>query len=84
MLLNEETIQIIVEDNGIGRKAAMDIKNQKINLHQPKGSKISEDRINLLNKLFGANPKIEIIDLLNENNLACGTKVIINVPVIYG
>jgi ligand-binding sensor domain-containing protein len=83
MLLNEETIQIIVEDNGIGRKAAMDIKNQKINLHQSKGSKISEDRINLLNKLFGANPKIEIIDLLNENNLACGTKVIINVPVIH-
>jgi hypothetical protein len=37
----------------------------------------------LLNKLFGASPKIEIIDLLNENNLACGTKVIINLPIIH-
>lgn len=84
MQLNDKTIQIIIEDNGIGRKAALDIKNLKINIHQPKGSKISEDRINLLSKLYGTHPKIEIIDLLNENNLACGTKVIINVPVIHG
>ena len=81
---NEETVQVIVSDNGIGRLAAMDIKKQKINLHQSKGSKISEDRIHSLNKLFGSNPKIEIIDLYDENNLACGTKVIINVPIIHG
>jgi ligand-binding sensor domain-containing protein len=83
MQLNDETIQVIIEDNGLGRKAALDIKNRKINLHQSKGTKISEDRIALLNKLFGASPKIEIIDLLNENNLACGTKVIINLPIIH-
>ncbi|MDP3929837.1 MAG: histidine kinase [Bacteroidota bacterium] len=81
---NEETVQVIVSDNGIGRQAAMDIKKQKISLHQSKGSKISEDRIHSLNKLFGTNPKIEIIDLYDENNLACGTKVIINVPIIHG
>jgi LytS/YehU family sensor histidine kinase len=83
MQLNDETIQVIIEDNGLGRKAALEIKNRKINLHQSKGTKISEDRIALLNKLFGASPKIEIIDLLNENNLACGTKVIINLPIIH-
>jgi hypothetical protein len=83
MQLNDETIQVIIEDNGLGRKAALEIKNRKINLHQSKGTKISEDRIALLNKLFGASPKIEIIDLLNENNLACGTKVVINLPIIH-
>jgi LytS/YehU family sensor histidine kinase len=81
---NEDTVQVIVSDNGIGRLAAMDIKKQKINLHQSKGSKISEDRIHSLKKLFGSNPKIEIIDLYDQNNLACGTKVIINVPIIHG
>ncbi|MCG9881305.1 MAG: histidine kinase [Bacteroidia bacterium] len=82
--LSEDQVQVIVTDNGIGRTAAMEIKKQKIAVHQSRGSKISEDRIASLKKLFGSNPKIEIIDLYDENNLACGTKVIINVPIIHG
>lgn len=82
-LASENQIRVTVTDNGIGRKAAMEIKKQKTSLHQSRGYKISEDRIESLKKLFGSNPKIEIIDLYDQNNLACGTKVIINVPVIH-
>lgn len=82
--LNESMIQVVIEDNGIGREAAMSSKKQKIGLHQSKGFKLSEDRIKTLKKLFGSQPKIEIIDLFDQNNLACGTKVIINVPTIHG
>jgi len=82
--LQENMLQVIIEDNGIGRAAAMEYKNQKISLHQSKGYKLSEDRLNSLKKLFGSNPKIEIIDLFDENDIACGTKVIINAPIIHG
>jgi ligand-binding sensor domain-containing protein len=82
--LNEKTLQVIIEDNGIGREAAKASKKQKISLHQSKGFKLSEDRIKTLKKLFGSHPKIEIIDLFDQNHLACGTKVIINVPIIHG
>lgn len=84
LYLHENMLQVAIEDNGIGRAAAIELKNQKTSVHQSKGFKLSEDRINSLKKLFGSNPKIEIIDLFNENNLACGTKVIINIPIIHG
>ena len=49
-----------------------------------KGARISEERINTLNKLFGSKPKVEIFDLFDENNLACGTKVVLQIPIIHG
>ncbi|OYU97221.1 MAG: hypothetical protein CFE21_02715 [Bacteroidetes bacterium B1(2017)] len=77
-------LEVIVEDNGIGRSAAMEIKKNKLKIHNSFGAKITEDRINTLNKLFGSKPKIEIVDLFDKNNLACGTKVIMQIPITHG
>lgn len=80
----ENLIQVIVEDNGIGRAAAMKIKKEKTPQHQSQGLKKTEERFEVLKKYFGSYPKIEIIDMFDENKLACGTKVILQIPTKYG
>ncbi len=82
--LDEKLIEVSIEDNGIGRAAAMEIKKNKLNLHHSKGAQNTEDRLSTLQKLFGSKPKIEIIDLYDRNNLACGTKVMMQIPIING
>jgi LytS/YehU family sensor histidine kinase len=82
--LSNDFIEVTIEDNGIGRTAAIAIRNNKTQLHQSIASKNSEDRIHTLNVLFGSRPKIEIVDLFDKNNLACGTKVVMQIPMIHG
>jgi ligand-binding sensor domain-containing protein len=81
---NDQMIKVEIEDNGVGRKVAMEIKKNKRSLHQSKASKISDDRIQSLQKLFGTKPKISIVDKFDENNVACGTKVIMQIPTLNG
>ena len=66
--LSNDFIEVTIEDNGIGRTAAIAIRNNKTQLHQSIASKNSEDRIHTLNVLFGSRPKIEIVDLFDKNN----------------
>ncbi len=82
--LSEELLSCEVEDNGIGRQAGLAIKQNKTVLHQSMGVKITEDRIKILKRTFGSTPKIEIHDLKDKNNVACGTKVVLQIPVKNG
>lgn len=71
-----------VEDNGIGRKKAAEIKAQKIGARhfESKGLKLSEQRIGLLEK-DGQKGTVKIEDLY-ENQLAAGTRVFIRLPLM--
>lgn len=68
----------IIEDNGIGREKARQLKANSILTHQSHGMKITEERLNAIGKVKGA--KVEIIDLHNDIEQAMGTKVIIRLP----
>ena len=68
----------IIEDNGIGREKARQLKANSILTHQSHGMKITEERLNAIGKVKGA--KVEIIDLKNDIGQAAGTKVIIRLP----
>ncbi len=81
--LSYDLLRCELEDNGIGREAALEIKKNKSTLHQSKGVKIADERMKILKRTFGSNPKIEIIDLKDKNNLACGTKVVLQIPIKY-
>jgi hypothetical protein len=43
--------------------------------------KLTEDRIAILNQYAQTNASVEIIDLVNDANVACGTRVVIKIPV---
>lgn len=80
-LLNNQ-IFCTIEDNGIGRKKAKEIKENKNNTHKSLGSKITENRLKLINSLFGSQMKIQYIDLEDMNGNASGTRVEIVIPII--
>ncbi|HEY0676945.1 MAG TPA: histidine kinase [Chitinophagaceae bacterium] len=76
--LNDEIFQCVVEDNGIGRKKALELKalQNKTKRHQSKGMSIARDRIDLLQKQ-GQHASLNIIDKYDDRGFATGTKVVI-------
>ena len=80
--LLDDSIECTIEDNGIGREAAMEIKKHKNENHNSLGTKITESRLNLVNALYGKNMKIDYTDLKDENGNPGGTKVVIHIPIM--
>jgi len=81
--MTNNVLQCIVEDNGIGRKAAMDNKLHKLSGYQSKGLEVTEERINILKKRIHENSSIDFIDLTDENGNPTGTRVVINIPIEF-
>jgi LytS/YehU family sensor histidine kinase/ligand-binding sensor domain-containing protein len=76
--LNEDVFQCVVEDNGIGRKKALQVKEQQNNTrrHVSRGMTISKERVDLL-QLQGQHASLQIIDKYNDEDEPTGTKVIV-------
>ncbi|MFC2151635.1 histidine kinase, partial [Bacteroidota bacterium] len=79
---SSDTITCSIEDNGIGREKAMEIKKQKKPTHKSHATNITSKRIEVLNKLYNRNLNVEFVDLKDDNGLAFGTKVILQIPKI--
>jgi len=80
--LQNDQILCIVEDNGIGRAKALEIKQQKNGNHESMGTNITESRLKLVNELYGKKMKVIYTDLLDASGDPAGTKVEINIPII--
>ena len=80
--LKPDHLSCIIIDNGIGREAAMEISKMKENNHSPLGTKITESRIDLINILYGSSLKTIYSDLKNDEGIAIGTKVEIQIPIL--
>jgi ligand-binding sensor domain-containing protein/putative methionine-R-sulfoxide reductase with GAF domain len=77
----EGMLQCEIEDNGIGREKAKEMKSKSAVSRKSLGMKLTEDRLSLLNKHATLNASIDIIDLTNGHGEATGTRVIIKIPV---
>jgi hypothetical protein len=66
-----------IEDNGIGRAAAMELRKKHFPPHVSMGINITEERLKLINQSHQA--AFEIEDLVNGDK-ACGTRVKIGIP----
>lgn len=75
------TMNYEIEDNGVGRKKAGELKSFFRKQHQSKGMELISKRINLLNKEYSSTIKTEITDVI-KNNEVKGTLVSIKIPVI--
>jgi len=78
--LNKDKITCAVEDDGVGRKKANELGSN--DTYESKGMSITSDRISILAKTNKIDIKFEIIDLYDENNVPCGTKIEFNLPLI--
>jgi len=77
----KEILIISIEDDGMGREAAKNLKKAK-NLHRTSyGIKITKERLDLINQSNNKFKSLEIIDLVDEHQNAIGTKVIIKIKL---
>ena len=80
--LQQGQILCTIEDNGIGRAKALEIRQQKNGSHQSMGTTITESRLKLVNELYGNSMKVVYTDLVDEKGEAAGTRVQVNIPII--
>ncbi|HET6723026.1 MAG TPA: tetratricopeptide repeat protein [Chitinophagaceae bacterium] len=74
-----ENVVCEVEDNGVGRKLATELKSLYRKEHRSRGMELLSRRFNLLSKEYGADIQTTIEDL-HDNGKATGTRVAITVP----
>jgi sensor histidine kinase regulating citrate/malate metabolism len=79
----EDHVQCIIEDNGIGRQAAREMKitSGQDKKHTSKGIEVSLERLRAMNKNGSVAGSLEIIDLMDQHGKASGTRVEINLPI---
>lgn len=74
---NDTTIEIVIDDNGIGREASRQNKPASGLAHQSKGVNLTQSRLELNNLLQQRQAKLEIIDKKDENGIGKGTRITI-------
>jgi len=72
----------VLEDNGIGRKAAMRFKSISPIEYQSKGLSLTAERITMLNKNSMHEISMHIDDLEDDLHNALGTRVTISFPIL--
>jgi len=81
ILQHQSNLICVVEDNGIGREKAEEIKARKPGNHKRSmGMQITRDRIDMINKLYNTNTQVKITDLKKEEDLPAGTRVELIIP----
>lgn len=76
-------IQCIIEDNGIGRLKASEFRGKQTDHKKSVGMQITSDRIALINRIYQIDTQVHVIDLMDANGIATGTRVVINIPLIH-
>ncbi len=75
----EEHILCTVEDNGVGRKRAAQLKKQK--KHISRGMSVTKRRLELLNRDKKNKTLVDVMDLYDQDQCVAGTKVEIIIPL---
>jgi sensor histidine kinase YesM len=76
-----DTLLIDITDNGIGRERAAMYKSKSATSQKSFGLKMTSDRIEIINQIYGIRAEVKVIDLKNDLNYSTGTKVMIKIPV---
>jgi LytS/YehU family sensor histidine kinase/ligand-binding sensor domain-containing protein len=81
--INNNHLECIIEDDGIGREKAMEIKLLKQDTHKSLGLGITSKRVGLLYNEKGETASVEVIDKKDRSGNSTGTKVILLLPLQY-
>ena len=69
-----------ITDNGIGREKSKVLNEMNKKKQVSKGMRITEQRLEILRRIFDVNYSVEIIDKKNKKGQATGTEVILVIP----
>lgn len=74
---SNDKIAISIQDNGIGRVKAQELKNQRATKRESLGLKLTKER---LQSYYKTSYSLKTIDLYDSNNKAIGTQIILEIP----
>jgi two-component sensor histidine kinase len=75
------TLKVIIEDDGVGREKAAELKAQSVLQQKSVSMEINHERMQAAGRVKGA--KIEIEDLFDGKGEAAGTRVMLRFPLKY-
>ncbi len=75
-------INISITDNGVGRAVSEKLKERKVLKRKSIGIKITKERLANFSRDYQNTFQMEIVDLLDDEGNASGTKVILYIPTI--
>jgi ligand-binding sensor domain-containing protein len=78
---NKGNLRVIIEDNGVGRARAAELKSKQVLKNKSHGMQITEDRIAIINRIHHINAACTVEDLLDATGRAAGTRVVIDLPL---
>ncbi len=79
---NDQYLRCVVEDNGVGRKKSKEIERWRTLTHQPQSTRITHDRIELLNLSSQTDEfRVNIIDLQDDTGNPLGTRIELLLPL---
>lgn len=78
--VREEQLVCTIEDNGIGRQKAAEMRTSRPGKSQSLGMKFTGERIAVMSEISATPYHIEVIDILNNGQT--GTKVILTLPLL--
>ena len=77
----ENLLHIEITDDGVGRQRATELKSKSAGKHKSFGMQVTADRIRMINQLYAIQTQAQIVDLVDSFGDACGTRVILDIPV---
>jgi anti-sigma regulatory factor (Ser/Thr protein kinase) len=81
VLQQTNAVEIIIEDDGIGREASAKSRTKADIGHQSKGVNLTQSRLELDNLLRQRFASIKTVDKFDNEGKATGTKVIVSLPL---
>ena len=78
---DNEGLECAVEDNGVGRQKAGELKSKTVSSHKSMGLKVTQERLQLINERDGKTTKITVIDRVDAQHKPTGTCVVVQLPI---
>lgn len=78
---NDLSIKCIIEDNGIGRDKAIDLKSRGVKPYKSLGMQVTKERMEVISELNKVKFEEKITDLRDANGASIGTKVELSIPI---
>lgn len=76
-----DVLRVTITDDGIGRARAAELKSKSATRHKSFGMKVTSERIRIINQLYKSLTEVQVHDLVDSEHEACGTKVVITIPI---
>jgi sensor histidine kinase YesM len=81
MQVETDRLRITITDNGIGRAKAASLKSKSATAAKSFGMKVTGQRIALINQMYQSDTNVQVHDLVDAEDRAAGTEVILEILV---